>query len=136
MNRIVVPFSDAASGERAVAALLREPRAADLEVELVAMVDPIRPGKVAVFVTRERAQGQATDAAQDWLARLASRHARADVPHRTRVAVGSATRTLRELAQRGDIARIVIAVPEEAPWRNWWRHFALRTAASPVTVVP
>lgn len=136
MHRIAIPFADPASGERAVDALMRAPRDPELEVELVAMVEALRPGKVAVFVSAAAAEAQAREAAQHWLSRLAARLDQAAIAHRALIAVGPPTRTLRMLAQRTDLARIVMADPGEAPWRAWSRHLALRSAASPVTVVP
>jgi hypothetical protein len=50
MPRILIPFSDFASGERAVRRLLARPRDPALDLELLAIVDPLTPGKVALFV--------------------------------------------------------------------------------------
>jgi hypothetical protein len=135
MYRVAVPFSDLTTGERAIAALVAAPHTPALEVELVAMIEPLRPGKVAVFVSAATAEAQARDAAGHWIARLAAMLDQARIAHRARIEVGSATRTLRELAARPDIARIVMAVPERAPWRGWLRHLALRSATAPVTVI-
>jgi hypothetical protein len=136
MDRVAIPFSDPASGSRAVAALLRAPRDAALEVELVALVDPLRPGKVAVFVPGAIAAAQAREAASRWLEPLARRLAQAGVRHHVSVALGPARRTLRHLAARRDLARIVMAAPDDTPWRNRWRQWALRSAQPVVTVVP
>jgi hypothetical protein len=135
MQRVAIPFSDPASGKRAVAALVRAPRDAQLEVELIAMVDPLRTGKVAVFVPKATAAAQATAAASQWLAELGGVLDRAGLPYRTHIALGPARRTLRHLARRPDVARIFMAVPEATPWRSWWRHLVLRSAQPAVTVV-
>lgn len=136
MLRIAIPFSDLASGERAVAALMRD-RAYDAsEVELVAMVEPLRPGKVAVFVSEQAARAQATAAAETWLTALEPKLRKAGLRCRGTVALGPPTATLRQLAERSDLARIWMAEPHTAPWRSWWRHFALRTARPAITVVP
>ena len=58
MARVLIPFSDLASGERAVRRLLRENRDPRLAVELLAIVDPLTSGKVAVFVSRQSAEAQ------------------------------------------------------------------------------
>jgi len=134
--RVAVPFADLASGERAVDALMRAPRDRQLQVELVAMVDPLRPGRVAVFVPAATAEAQARQAAQHWLAQLEARLAAASITCRSHVALGPSTRTLRELAARSDVERIVVADSREAPWRALSRDMALRSAAPPVTVVP
>jgi hypothetical protein len=52
MARVLIPFSDLASGQRAVRRLLQEARDPRQSVELLAMVDPLTSGKVAVFVSR------------------------------------------------------------------------------------
>jgi hypothetical protein len=136
MLRIAIPFSDLASGERAVAALVRELADDVSDVELVAMVEPLRPGKVAVFVSEEAARAQASAAAQNWLAALEPKLRNAGVRCRGSVALGPPTVTLRRLAERADVARIWMAEPDAAPWRSWWRHFALRAARPAITVVP
>jgi hypothetical protein len=134
MHRVAIPFSDPSSGARALDALLRAPRERGLAVELVAMVEPRRPGKVAVFVSTAEAERAAVAAAERWLAPLAARLAAAGIPHSTHVAVGAPTRTLRALAARGDLARIVVA-PAAAPWQRWRGAQALAGARGPVTVV-
>jgi hypothetical protein len=134
MHRDAFPLPDLPSAERAHAALLRAPRERDLDVELVAMVDPLRSGKVAVFVSRDRAAREATDAARHWLAALAARLAAAGVPHRERVVLGPPARSLRELGARSDLARIVHA-PSRAPWPRWRGTHALAASSRPVTVV-
>jgi len=136
MLRVAIPFSDLASGERAVAALVRDIATADAEVELVAMVDPLRPGKVAAFVSEAAARAQVTAAAQDWLSALETQLRSAGRRCRGNIALGPPTVTLRRLAERPDVARIWMAEPRAAPWRNWWRHFVLRAARPAITVVP
>ena len=136
MYRVAVPFADLASGERAVDVLVRAPRDPELQVELVAMVDPLRPGKVAVFVPAATAEAQARQAAQHWLAQLEARLAAASIACRSQVALGPSTRILRDLAARPGLARIVMADSREAPWRALSRDKALRGAAPPVIVVP
>jgi hypothetical protein len=134
MHRVAIPFSDPVSGERALDALLRAPHEHGLAVELVAMVEPRRPGKVAVFVSKEQARRDATLAAQRWLEPLVARLAAAGVPHEARIALGPPARTLRELGDRADLARIVMA-PSAAPWPRWRGSHALASATRPVTVV-
>jgi hypothetical protein len=136
VSRIAIPFADLASGERAVDTLTRAPRDPELEVELVAMVEPLRPGKVPVFVSAATAEAQARQAAEHWLSQLAARLAAASIASRVQVAVGPPTRTLRALAESSDLARILMANPRQAPWHTWSRHLALRRASPPVTVVP
>ena len=68
MSRLLIPFAEPEGGARAVDALLREPRKAALTVHLVAVVEPLRPGKVAMFVSAARAESMVRDAARRWLA--------------------------------------------------------------------
>jgi hypothetical protein len=67
MARVLIPFSDLASGQRAVRRLLQEARDPRQSVELLAMVDPLTSGKVAVFVSRAQAEAQSRAAAARWV---------------------------------------------------------------------
>ena len=134
MHRVAIPFSDPASGARALEALLRAPRERGLAVELVAMVEPQRAGKVQVFVSQVQAARSVTRAAQRWLDVLSARLDAAGVPHSGRVALGPPARTLRALGGRADLARIVMAPPASA-WPRWRGEHALAGATRPVTFV-
>jgi hypothetical protein len=136
IHLVAIPFSDPADGARAVDALLAAPRHPRLAVELIAMVEPLRSGKVAVFVSDERAERDARAAAARWLSRLEQRLERARVPYRSSVAVGPVTRTLRELGERREFAQLMVADPASSPWRSWLRHLALRSAQPAITFVP
>ena len=137
VQRIAVPFSDLASGERAVAALLREARGqeGDIEVELVALVDPLRSGKVGIFVSEQRARREARAAGTAWIETLAAQLAGRGIPCRASVVLGPIAAGLRTLGARADLARIVVAALPGGAWRHWPRRFALHAAVRPVTVV-
>jgi hypothetical protein len=107
MPRIAIAFDTPADGIAAVDALLASACDPSLEVELVAMVDPLRSGKVAVFVSKARAASQARKAAARWLAPLAAALASAGVRCQTQVAIGPPARTLRQLAERTDLAQVI-----------------------------
>ena len=100
MSRVLIPFSDLRSGERAVRRLLAEPRDAALSVELMAIVDPLTVGKVAVFVSRERAESQSRAAAARWLAHLEAMLDSAGVRYRSSIAVGRLRTSLRDAGAR------------------------------------
>lgn len=136
MYLIAIPFSDLAGGARAVETLLSAPRPPGLEVELIAMVEPLRPGKVAVFVSAETAERQVREAAGRWLLDLEARLEQAGVVCRSMVAVGPSSRTLRLLAGRRDISQIMMPEPASAPWRRRLGHAALRGAQPAITFVP
>jgi len=136
IHLVAIPFSDLASGARALDAVLGAPRNPRLEVELIAMVEPLRPGKVAVFVSAERAERDARAAAERWLSELEPRLERAQVPYRSSVVLGPVTRTLRKLGERHEFAQLMVADPASSPWRSWLRHAALRSAQPAITFVP
>jgi hypothetical protein len=133
---VAIPFSDLAGGARAVDALLAGPRHPRLEVELIAMVEPLRAGKVAVFVSAKRAEDDARAAAARWLSELGTRLERAGVPYRSSIATGPSTRILRELGERPEFSQLMVADPASSPWRSWLRHAALRGAQPAITFVP
>src|SRR3954466_1653169 len=121
MPRVLIPFSDARRGERAVRRLLAGPRDPALVVELLAIVDPLTSGKVAVFVSPATAKAQSRAAAARWLTRLESMLDSAGVRHHSSVAVGSIRRILREAGERHDIDRVLLGTREHDPLRHWRR---------------
>ena len=102
MPRLLIPFAEPDGADRAVDALLREPRDDALTVHLAAVVEPLRPGKVAIFVSAERAESMVRDAAQRWLAPLEAKLAAAGVPFQSEVVLGAPRTTIRALAQRAE----------------------------------
>ena len=119
MARILIPFAEPEGAQRAVEALLKEPHDPAVSVHLVAVVEPLRPGKVAMFVTAERAESLVRDAAQRWLAPLAAKLAAAGVTVTTETVLGPPKATIERLAQRTDIDRVLLP-PPRAGWL--WRH--------------
>ncbi|HEX2389603.1 MAG TPA: hypothetical protein VHL33_00890, partial [Casimicrobiaceae bacterium] len=87
MARVLIPFSNADDGVRAVRRLLDEPRDPRLDVELLAIVDPLTSGKVAVFVSRAKAEAQSRAAAERWIAELQQLLSAAGVQSHARIAV-------------------------------------------------
>jgi len=79
MQRLLIPFAEPRGAARAVEAMLREPRNDALVVHLVAVVEPLRPGKVAIFLSAGRAEALVRDAARRWLAPLEARLSAAGV---------------------------------------------------------
>ena len=78
MPRLLIPFAEPEGAARAVDALLREPRDNALIVHLAAVVEPLRPGKVAIFLSAERAESMVREAARRWLAPLEAKLAAAE----------------------------------------------------------
>jgi nucleotide-binding universal stress UspA family protein len=135
MARVLIPFSDFASGERAVRRLLREPRDPRLTVELLAIVDPLTAGKVAVFVSHEDAEAQSRAAASRWLAHLQPLLDEAGIACRSSIAVGSVREMLRRAGERPDIDRVLLGTREHDPLRRVRRRFVAHLMDRPVVSV-
>jgi nucleotide-binding universal stress UspA family protein len=135
MSRVLIPFSDLRSGERAVRRLLAEPRDPALCVELMAIVDPLVAGKVAVFVSRRRAELQSRAAAERWLAQLEAMLESAGVQHRASVVVGPVRAALREAGARTDIDRVLLGARERDPLRKWRRQAVAHLMQRPLVSV-
>ncbi|HEX6136783.1 MAG TPA: universal stress protein [Casimicrobiaceae bacterium] len=135
MARVLIPFSDLASGERALRRLLARPRDQRLAVELLAIVDPLTSGKVAVFVSPERARAQASAAARRWLDSLEAMLEQARIPHRSHVATGGLRDILRREGARSDIDEVLLGTREHDPLRRWRRHFVAHVMDRPLVSV-
>ena len=135
MARVLIPFSDLASGERAVRRLLRENRDPRLAVELLAIVDPLTSGTVAVFVSRQSAEAQTRAAATRWLAALEAALQDARIPYRSRIAVGSVQAMLRRAGERSDIDRVLLGTRERDPLRRWRRQLVAHLMDRPLVSV-
>lgn len=135
MARVLIPFSKLENGERAVRRLLREPREPRLTVELLAIVDPLTPGKVMVFVSPAKAEAQARAAASSWLDRLQRILTDACVPWRSSVAVGPVRAILRRERGRADIDRVLLGARDGDPLRRLRRQFVAHLMNIPVISV-
>jgi nucleotide-binding universal stress UspA family protein len=135
MPHVLIPFPDFATGERAVRRLLLEPRVPGLDVELLAIVDPLTPGKVAIFVSHATAEAQSRAAAARWLARLEPLLLDTRIPHRSDIAVGSFREMLRRAGERADIDRVLLGTRERDPLRGWRRARVARALARPAVSV-
>jgi nucleotide-binding universal stress UspA family protein len=135
MPRILVPFSDFASGERAVRRLIARARDRRVDVELLAVVDPLTAGKVAVFVSRAHAEAQARHAAQHWLRELEARLDAAGIAHRSSVAVGHLRDILKREGARPDIDEVVLGSAERDVLRGMRRRLVAHAMARPLVSV-
>jgi hypothetical protein len=140
MNRVLIPFTDPESAERAVRKLLDEAPSPALEVELLAVIEPLVPGKVRVFLSPERAEGLARAAAERWLARLEALLDAANIRHRSEIAVGRPAAVIEAALRRPNIDRVLLPA-RHSRWLSAAtaaeRSAQLtRTARHPVTVVP
>jgi hypothetical protein len=125
MTRILVPFSDFASGERAVRRLLARAHDRSLDVELLAIIDPLTAGKVRVFVSPQTAKGQATSAAFQWLGTLETMLADAGIASRSRIATGALRDILKAEGTRRDVDEVLLGTRE----RDWLRPVRRRLVA-------
>lgn len=111
MQRVLIPFAEPRGAARAVEAMLGEPRNDALIVHLVAVVEPLRPGKVAVFLSPGRAEALVRDAARRWLAPLEARLTAAGVAFESEVVLGPPGSTVRTLTQRANVDRVILPPP-------------------------
>jgi len=111
MPRLLIPFAEPQGAARAVEMLLREPRDKAWTVHLAAVVEPLRPGKVAIFVSAARADSMVREAGRRWLAPLEAKLAAAGIAFESEVVLGPPRTTIRALAQRADIDRVMLPPP-------------------------
>jgi hypothetical protein len=135
MPRVLVPFSDLASGERAVARLVSQRRGPRLTVELLAIVDPLTSGKVAVFVSRERAQAQSRAAAEGWLRVLEARLDAAGLAHRSNIAYGKFRDILKREGARSDVDEVLLGTAEHDVLRGLRRRRVAHAMARPLVTI-
>jgi hypothetical protein len=140
MDKILIPFTDPESAERAVRKLLDESPSPALEVELLAVVEPLVSGRVRIFLSPERAEGLARAAAERWLSRVEALLDAANIRHHSEIVVGRPETIIDEALRRPDIDRVLL--PARRP-----RWLSAATAAKqsaeltrivrhPVTVIP
>lgn len=108
MNRILIPFTDLQSGERVVRKLLDEKPSPRLEVLLLAIVEPLTPGKVGIFLSPQRAEVLARAAAERWLERLGALLDAANIRHRSEIAVGRPATIIDAALRRRNIDRVLL----------------------------
>ena len=108
MNSVLIPFTDPESAERAVRKLLDEAPSPALEVELLAVVEPLVPGRVRVFLSPERAEVLARAAAARWLARIEALLDAANIRHRSEIAVGRPAAVIDAALRRPNIDRVLL----------------------------
>lgn len=125
MKKVLVPFTDSDSGERALRSLLQEIHTEPYEVELLAVAEPVDLSNVHVFISPQRAEQGARAAAACWIARLAPLLEAANVPYHASVVIGHPPAEIEAALHRTDVDRVVL--PATAP--RW------SATTPPVTVV-
>jgi hypothetical protein len=135
MVRVLIPFTDLEGAERAVQQVLDKPRRPQLEVELLAIVEPLTPGKVGIYLTRGRAESLARAAAERWIDQLGARLRARGIPCRGRVELGRPRRVIDAAVDRDDVDRVLLPAPRRfAGTRRLGGAFP-RTLHRPVTLV-
>ena len=112
MLTVLIPFTDVESGERAIRELLKECSPAELEVELLAVVEPVH-FDTGHALSRDLAEQSARATASCWLARLAPLLDQAHLPHRSRIVIGPPATEIEAAVRRTDVDRVVL--PATAP---------------------
>lgn len=136
MVRVLIPFTDPKSGERAVQRLLDEPERPPLEVELLAIVEPLTSGKVGIYLTRRRAESLARGAAEAWIQRIGARLRDSGIAWRGRVALGRAAEVIDAAVTRDDVDRVLLPAPRRFdPIRARRRQALARGSHPPATLV-
>ena len=109
MIKVLVPFTDPDSAERALRRLLEEPPAGPLEVELLAIAEPPNLTTVRRFVSARTGEEVARAAAVCWIARLGPLLQAANVPFHARVVVGNAPAEIEAALHRTDVDRVLVS---------------------------
>ena len=125
MYKVLIPFTDPESGERAIRQLLRERSPEDLDVRLLAIAEPPELHHLRRFVSSAGAEEAARSAAICWLAKLTPILDAAGVAYRTEIVIGSARTEIEAALHRSDVDRVLL--PATAP--RW------TAAAPPVTLI-
>lgn len=126
MTKVLVPFTDPDSAERALRGLLDELPESSLEVELLAVAEPPNLSNVRRFISARTAEEVARAGAACWIARLGPLLDAANIPFHARVVVGNATAEIEAALHRTDVDRVLVSAA--AP--RW------PVAAPAVTIVP
>jgi hypothetical protein len=140
MARILIPFTDPQDAERAIRRLLDESPLLTTSVRLLAVVDPITPGKISIYLSQARAEALACAAAARWLDGLEALLKAAGIKCDSEIAVGPPRKLIAQAMARPDIDRVLLPARSLRWWSRWTavRRGITLTRAShrPVTVVP
>ena len=140
MARILIPFTDPQDAERAIRRLLDESPSLTTSVQLLAVVEPMTPGKVSIYLPRARAEALACSAAARWLDGLEALLKAAGIKSNSEIAVGPPKKLIAQAMARPDIDRVLLPARSPRWWSRWTaaRRGIMLTRAShrPVTVVP
>lgn len=125
MRKVLIPFTDPDSAERAIRQLLQEDAEDPIEVELLAIAEAPDLHNVRRYISPVAAGAAAHAAAACWIARLSPILQAAQVPFRAHVVVGHPAAEIEAALHRSDVDRVLLSAA--AP--HW------PTAAPQVTLV-
>jgi hypothetical protein len=140
MATILIPFTEPAGAERAIRRLLDERPATGTQVLLLAVMEPLTPGKVSIYLSEAKAERLVRDAAARWLDDLEAILKSAGIQCSSEIAVGPRKKLIAAAMARTDIDRVLL--PARSP--HWWAGWTAarrgnnltRASHRPVSVVP
>lgn len=135
MARVLIPITEPAGAQRAVAKLLAEPRDSSLSVHLLAAVEALRPGKVRIFVTEQEATSQVRAAARRWLTPIEAALDAAHIPYTSQIVVGPTRATVRAATMSEDNDRVLLPTAEAQCFSQRERTRLSENLQHPVTLV-
>jgi hypothetical protein len=112
MAKFLIPFTDPERAELVIRRFVATPRTAADEVELLAIVEPLTPGRVSIYLTRAEAEALATTAARQWLAQLETILADAGIRCRSEIALGRTADIIATAAARTGIDSVLLPPPK------------------------
>jgi hypothetical protein len=140
MARILIPFTDPQDAERAIRRLLDESPSLTTSVQLLAVVEPLTPGRISIYLSRARAEALACAAAARWLDGLEGLVKAAGIKCDSEIVVGPPRKLIAEAMARTDIDRVLLPTTSPRWWSRWTaarrENVLTRASHHPVTVVP
>ena len=140
MTRILIPFTDPQDAERAIRRLLDESPSSTTSVRLLAVVEPLTPGRINIYLSRARADALARAAAARWIDYLEALLRAASIKCTSEIAVGSPREVIAQAMGRADIDRVLLPTTSPRWWSRWTaarrENMLTRASHHPVTVVP
>ncbi|HQR11121.1 MAG TPA: universal stress protein [Casimicrobiaceae bacterium] len=140
MAKILIPFTEPDGAERAILRLIDERPPTSTSVYLLAVVEPLTPGKVSIYLSEARSEEMVRAAAARWIDNLEGILKSAGIQCSSEIAVGSSKELMAAAMARPDIDRVLLPARSPHWWARWTaaRRESTLTRAShrPVSVVP
>ncbi len=109
MKTLLIPITDAESGERVVREVVERKGTEAIQIELLAVVRPQPPIAGRAYLTPQRADDVARTIGSTWLMRVTPILRAAGIPFHTRVVVGYPDAEIELAMHRKDIDSVVLA---------------------------